>query len=128
VGFRDLTSLNRHYAGQAGQLVNDFYLPVLSQAMRYDRQSGCFDSALLVQIAAGLSAFIANIHRQGVPEQPPMRSITGTTWGPDDIEAYRRGLDILQVTLEWTSVPRLTPTDAERHRLGLHNAVRVRPR
>src|SRR5438105_11995762 len=108
MGFRDLTGLQRHYAGQAGQLVNDFYLPVLSQATRYDRQAGYFDSAVLVQIAAGLSAFIANVQRHGAPiDRPPMRLVTGTTWGPEDIEAYRRGLDVLEGSLERTTVSRL---------------------
>ena len=54
MGFRDLTVLRRHYAGQASQLVNEFYIPVLSQAVRYDRQAGYFDSASLVtQIGRG---------------------------------------------------------------------------
>jgi ERCC4-related helicase len=119
MSFRDLTGLQRHYAGQAGQLVNDFYLPVLSQATRYDRQAGYFDSAVLVQIAAGLSAFIANIRKHGPPDRPPMRLITGTTWSIEDIEAYRRGLDVLRGSLERTAVLRLEPTDAECQRLGL---------
>lgn len=119
MGFRDLTGLQRHYAGQAGQLVNDFYLPVLGQATRYDRQAGYFDSAVLVQIAAGLSAFIANVQRHGPFDRPPMRLITGTTWSMDDIEAYRRGVELLKGSLERTAVRRLVPTDEECHRLGL---------
>ena len=57
MGFRDLTTLQRRYAGQAGQLVNEFYVPVLGQATRYDRQAGYFDSATLVQLAVRLSRF-----------------------------------------------------------------------
>lgn len=49
MGFLDLNNLRRHYAGQASQLVNDFYVPVLGQATCYDRQSGYFDSSSLVQ-------------------------------------------------------------------------------
>ena len=62
MGLPDLP-LERRYAGQSGQLVNDFYVPVLGQATRYDRQSGYFDSASLVQVAAGLAEFIANVRR-----------------------------------------------------------------
>ena len=51
----------RRYAGQAGQLVNEFYVPVLGQATRYDRQAGYFDSATLVQLASGLAAFIRRV-------------------------------------------------------------------
>ncbi len=119
MGFRDLTRLQRHYAGQAGQLVNDFYLPVLGQTTRYDRQAGYFDSAVLVQIAAGLSAFIANVQKHGSFDRPPMRLVTGTTWNIDDIEAYRRGVELLKGSLERTAVQRLAPTDEECHRLGL---------
>jgi hypothetical protein len=48
-----------------------------------------------------------------------MRLITGTTWSMDDIEAYRRGVDLLKGSLERTAVLRLEPTDAECQRLGL---------
>ncbi len=119
MGFRDLTALKRHYAGQAGQLVNEFYAPVLGAATRYDRQSGYFDSSVLVQVAAGLSAFIANVRQHAPPDRPPMRLITGTTWSPEDIEAYRRGVDLLRGSLERTALHRLEPTEAECRRLGL---------
>ena len=39
MGFSDIPGLRRHYASQAGRLVNEFYTPVLSQAVRYDRQA-----------------------------------------------------------------------------------------
>src|SRR5476651_332441 len=119
MGFQDLMILKRHYAGQAGQLVNDFYLPVLGATTRYDRQAGYFDSAVLVQIAAGLSAFIANVRKYSSFDRPPMRLITGTTWSMEDIEAYRRGMDMLSGSLEKTSLRRLEPTEAECCRLGL---------
>src|SRR3954469_21870666 len=99
MGFRDLTSLKRNYAGQAGQLVNEFYVPVLGAATRYDRQSGYFASLVLVQAAAGLSAFIANVQKHAPFGQSPMRLITGTTWCPEDIEAYRRGVNLLRGSL-----------------------------
>jgi hypothetical protein len=45
MSFRDLAELRRHYAAQAGQLVNSFYIPVLRESVRYDRQAGYFDWA-----------------------------------------------------------------------------------
>ena len=119
MGFRDLQHLQRRYSGQAGQLVNEFYVPVLGQATRYDRQSGYFDSAALVQVAAGLAAFIQNVRRQPPPDRPAMRLITGTTWSPEDIDAYRRGVDSLRASLERTGTRRLDLTDDECLRLGL---------
>jgi len=119
VGFRDLPNLQRRYAGQAGQLVGDFYIPVLGQAQAYDRQSGYFDSAALVQAAAGLSAFIRNVQDRPPAGRPAMRLITGTTWGEEDIEAYRRGDLALRASLERTGPRRLEPNEEECRRLGL---------
>jgi hypothetical protein len=79
MGFRDLPALRRRYVGQAGQLVNEFYVPVLGQATRYDRQAGYFDSATLVQLASGLAAFIRRVRELSPAERPAMRLITGAT-------------------------------------------------
>lgn len=118
MGFRDLSGLRRHYAGQASQLVNEFYVPVLSQAVRYDRQAGYFDSASLVQLAAGLAAFIRRVRE--VPwSQTQMRVITGATWSPEDRAAYQCGVAALQESLNRTLVRHFTPTDEECIRLGL---------
>jgi SNF2-related domain len=118
MGFRALAGLRRHYAGQASQLVNEFYLPVLSQAVRYDRQAGYFDSASLVQLAAGLAAFIRRA--RDVPwSQPRMRVITGATWSPEDRTVYQRGLEALQESLNRTLVRHFEPSDDECIRLGV---------
>jgi hypothetical protein len=117
-GFRALSGLRRHYAGQASQLVNDFYIPVLGQGVRYDRQAGYFDSASLVQLAAGLATFIRRV--RDVPwSQPRMRVITGATWSPEDRTAYQRGLEALQESLNRTLVRHFEPSDEECIRLGL---------
>jgi ERCC4-related helicase len=118
MGFRALTGLRRHYAGQASQLVNEFYIPVLSQAVRYDRQAGYFDSASLVQLAAGMAAFIRRAH--DFPwSQPRIRVITGATWSPEDRAAYQCGLEALQESLNRTLVRHFEPSDDECIRLGL---------
>jgi hypothetical protein len=49
MAFTDIPNLKRHYAGQAGVLINEFYVPVLKEAVRYDRQAGYFDSSSLVK-------------------------------------------------------------------------------
>src|SRR5439155_5637669 len=113
MGFRDLTTLRRRYAGQAGQLVNEFYVPVLGQAARYDRQAGYFDSATLVQLASGLAAFICRLQSLPPPAQAPMRLVTGATWGPEDLAAYQRGVEALRATLGGSLVGRFEPTDEE---------------
>jgi hypothetical protein len=71
MSFVDLTELRRHYSGQAGQLINAFYIPVLRESVRYDRQAGYFDSASLVQVAAGLAGFIQRL-RSLPAVKPPL--------------------------------------------------------
>ncbi len=44
MGFRELQHLQRRYSGQAGQLVNAFYVPVLGQVSRYDPKDGSWKS------------------------------------------------------------------------------------
>ena len=119
MGFRDLTTLQRRYAGQAGQLVNEFYIPVLSQATRYDRQAGYFDSATLVQLASGLATFIRRVRDLPCANRPSMRLITGATWSPEDIAAYQRGVEALHTSLDRSLVRHFAPSEAECIRLGL---------
>src|SRR5262245_36217534 len=112
MGFMDLNNLRRHYAGQASQLVNEFYVPVLGQAARYDRQSGYFDSTSLVQVAAGLASFIHRIRMVDArPAGPAMRLITGATWSEDDRAAYLKGVEALKGSLNRTLVRHFEPTD-----------------
>ena len=100
-------------------LVNDFYLPILSKAVRYDRQAGYFDSTIFIQIATGLSAFISNVRELPQQSIPPMRLITGTTWSNEDIEAYQKGRKALEQSLETTAISRLNLSDIDCIRLGL---------
>ena len=119
MGFRALPHLKRHYASQAGRLITEFYVPVLSQAVRYDRQAGYFDSVSLVQLASGLAAFIQQVQSLPGNTVTPMRLITGATWSPDDIAAYQRGQDALVKALDHSLVRHFEPSDAECERVGL---------
>jgi superfamily II DNA or RNA helicase len=125
MSFLELTDLKRRYAGQAGTLVNEFFVPVLSRAIRYDRQAGYFDSASLVLIAAGLASFIQNLIR--FPQPPiraPMRVVTGATWSEADVEAYRKGRLALEKKLNQTLLRPFEPSDEECIRLGLPSGWR----
>lgn len=119
MAFTDIPSIKRHYAGQAGMLINEFYVPVLKEAVRYDRQAGFFDSSSLVQLASGLSAFIDRIRLLPKVGQPPMRLITGATWTDRDREAYQKGIEALQESLSSTLARHFEPSDDECRCLGL---------
>ena len=119
MGFRELSKLRRHYSGQAGTLVNDFYVPVLREAIHYDRQAGFFDSASLVQLAAGLAAFIQHVRHLPSFDKPPMRLITGATWTSEDVAAYQRGRAALNESLNSSMLRHFEPTDEACMQLGL---------
>lgn len=61
VGDRDRfaeLSLSTRYSGR-DSLLNEFYVPVLSRAVTYDRVAGYFSSSSFVMAAAGLARFVA---------------------------------------------------------------------
>ncbi|MFK5947394.1 MAG: DEAD/DEAH box helicase family protein, partial [Methylococcales bacterium] len=64
-------------------ILNDFYLPALSQTKYYDRAVGYFSSELLVNAANGISALISAEGR--------MRLIIGHPLDPDEYDAVKNG-------------------------------------
>jgi len=121
VGFRDL-NLQRRYSGQAGELAREFYIPVLSEARLYDRQAGYFDSATLVQVAAGLASFIRHVLEDSYPQaagRPAIRLIAGASWREADVKAFHAGHEIFMQNLGQNLSGKFEPTDEECLRLGL---------
>ena len=80
-GFQSL-QLRGRYRGFEDR-VNDFYLPVLGKAVRYDRLVGYWRSSSLIVAATGIARFA---RRQGT-----MRVIAGAELTEADIEAIRGG-------------------------------------
>ena len=83
LGFRDL-DLKITYDSDEDNILNDFYIPVLSRAIQYDRIAGYFTSLSFAISARGLADFI----RKG----GQMRLVTGVELAPDDIKAMEDGL------------------------------------
>jgi hypothetical protein len=81
VSFRDL-QLAGFYSAAEDRL-NRFYVPVLGEAVAYDRMTGYFRSSSLVTAAAGLSRFIAN--------GGTMRLIAGAELTEEDERALNGG-------------------------------------
>ena len=67
----------------ADDRVNDFFVPVLSQARTYDRVTGYFRSSSLASVARGLARFVAN--------EGTMRLIAGTEFDENDMRAIEDG-------------------------------------
>ncbi|MBE9078906.1 hypothetical protein IQ241_16670 [Romeria aff. gracilis LEGE 07310] len=50
--------LRAEYRSDRAHLIQDFYLPCLERAIRYDRAVGFFSSTSMAAVARGLTAFI----------------------------------------------------------------------
>ena len=48
------------YNSEEDNILEDFYIPALSNSVSYDRAVGYFDAKMLTSAASGLGAFIAN--------------------------------------------------------------------
>jgi len=69
--------------GRPVDMLHDFYIPVLSAAVRYDRVAGYFRSSSLAAASQGFSAFVG---REG-----KMRLIMGADLEPGDVAAILSG-------------------------------------
>ncbi|MEM4318052.1 MAG: DEAD/DEAH box helicase family protein [Candidatus Nitrosocaldaceae archaeon] len=92
MGLRDI-SLKPAYDSSIDDILNDFYIPVLSNSIYYKRLAGFFSSDSLAIAARGISRFI---HNKG-----NMRIIASVKLNKSDIEAIIRGIkEPLQVIEE----------------------------
>jgi hypothetical protein len=83
MGFPQL-KLNPSYDSE-DDVLNSFYIPVLSQAVLYHRLAGFFTSSSLAVAARGMSNFIKNNGK--------MKLVVGAKLQKDDVEAIRQGLE-----------------------------------
>ena len=86
--FRDL-ALKAVYRTESDNILKDFYIPVLSASVKYDRAVGFFSASMLSYAAQGLSAFVENDGR--------MRLIVGGELDPEDERAIREGYEMREV-------------------------------
>lgn len=98
------------YSHEDGDLVEQFYVPALRCAKRYDRSTGFFAASALALAARGVQGLIEN--------GGSMRLLIGCTLEDDEIAAIEKGYDLRQKVVEKLTAVRLTPPD-ERARRGL---------
>jgi superfamily II DNA or RNA helicase len=82
MGFKGL-NLKAFYDSDSDDLLHDFYVPVLGEAIRYERLAGFFSSKVLAAAARGIYKFILN--------GGEMKLITSAYLQQTDVEAIRRG-------------------------------------
>lgn len=85
MSFKDL-KLDTSYNSARDDTINEFYVPVLKEAITYDRTVGYFDSYSLALIADGLKEFISNNGK--------MRLLCGTQLYKHDEEAILNASEI----------------------------------
>lgn len=78
--FKEL-EIKQVYSSVNDDLLNDFYIPVLSKSKRYDRIAGFFSSKSLVYASQGMAEFFSG--------GGTYRLITGTIFEPQDFAAIR---------------------------------------
>lgn len=81
---RDL-NLKPVYYSEDIDIIKNFYIPVLGEAVQYDRAAGYFSSSLFFYISEGLSSLIQNKGR--------MRLLIGTPLNKDETEAVLKGYE-----------------------------------
>lgn len=83
MSFRDI-ELKPEYRSRLDNVIQDFYNPVLKQAVRYKRAVGFFSSSALLSLTAGICGLIEN---GGM-----IQMIASPRLSPDDIDAINDGI------------------------------------
>jgi superfamily II DNA or RNA helicase len=73
-----------HYRSDRNNLIEDFYIPCLSETISYSRAVGYFSSTSIVAVSQGLAALIEAVGK--------MRLVASPCLSPEDIKAIEKGL------------------------------------
>jgi hypothetical protein len=79
------------YSSNENNPIADFYIPALECAVKYDRKSGFFNSAILSKVARGLGAMLYN--------HGTMRLIMGCEFSPQDLTAIQEGYQLKETLI-----------------------------
>ena len=82
MNFRDM-DIKCEYRSLIDDVVRQFYIPLLSQSVKYQRAVGFFSSSILAQIAKGITGLVKNGGTMELVASPRLLS--------EDIEAIRTG-------------------------------------
>jgi superfamily II DNA or RNA helicase len=74
------------YDSDTSDFLQDFYIPALTRAQRYDRATGYFSASVLTRAARGIEGLVAN--------EGHMRLIVGATLGEDEAHAIEQGQEL----------------------------------
>jgi len=95
MGLHDL-SLKPAYDSEDDDVVNDFYIPALSESVLYRRLAGFFSSSALSIAARGISFLIANGGK--------IELVVGARLSKEDVEAIREGTETPEHVIETSMI------------------------
>ena len=98
-------SWNTRYTREDGDLIEKFYVPLLRDAIRYDRTTGYFNAQALTLAARGIEGLLRN--------GGTMRLVVGCTLDEKEIAAIRRGEDPKKRAALRLAASPLDPPDSE---------------
>ncbi|MCI8804272.1 MAG: DEAD/DEAH box helicase family protein [Oscillibacter sp.] len=88
MGLQDISFLDTYWSGE-NDLINEFYIPCLSESVEYCRAVGYFSSSILCYITNGLFPFIQNGGK--------IRILCSTNLSKEDEKALSLGYDIRRI-------------------------------
>lgn len=88
MGLQDISFLDTYWSGE-NDLINEFYIPCLSESVEYCRAVGYFSSSILCYITNGLFPFIQNGGK--------IRILYSTNLSKEDEKALSLGYDIRRI-------------------------------
>ncbi len=105
MGFQDI-EIKSEYRSRLDNVIKDFYIPVLKQAVLYQRAVGFFSSTALVEMSAGICGLVKNGGRIQLIASPHLST--------EDIEAINSGLKRRDDVIEEALIRQLSePIGAE---------------
>lgn len=104
MGLRDI-QLKPAYDSSEDDIVNSFYIPVLSNASQYRRLAGFFSSSALAVAARGISEFVVNGGR--------MKLLASAKLRKNDVDAISSGLKEPQKIIEELAIQDLDSIEDE---------------
>ena len=110
MSFADI-EIKKSYKTNSSNIVQDFYLPVLSEAVLYKRAAGFFTSGALIELSKGISGLIK--------KDGKMRFIVSPMLTEEDIEAIQKGYDDREIVAKALDREFIEPQDSsDKERLG----------
>lgn len=110
MSFADI-EIQKSYKTNSSNIVQDFYLPVLSEAVLYKRAVGFFTSGALIELSKGISGLIK--------KEGKMRFIVSPKLTEEDIEAIQKGYDDREIVTKALDRELIEPQNtSDKERLG----------